>query len=92
MSLLVIDDMVEALGYSEMFMNYYYKIPNMDICDGLKLIQSDADVQKMCNFIPKARVLDIYIEELSVEEASPRNNLLWSLWSAPVQAQWLLRN
>ena len=31
MSLSVIDDMVEALGYSERFMNYYYKIPNMDL-------------------------------------------------------------
>ncbi|RXI00380.1 hypothetical protein DVH24_037928 [Malus domestica] len=50
MSLLVIDDMVEALGYSEMFMNYYDKIPNMDISNGLKLIQSDADVKKMLNY------------------------------------------
>ncbi|KAM1408960.1 hypothetical protein ACFX2I_009414 [Malus domestica] len=69
MSLPVIDDMVEALGYSEMFMNYYYKIPNMDISNGLKPIQSDVDVQKMCNFVPKARLLDMYIEELFAEEA-----------------------
>ncbi|RXH87170.1 hypothetical protein DVH24_028670 [Malus domestica] len=47
MSLPMIYDMVESLGYSEMFMNYYYKIPNMTICNGLKPIQSDADVQKM---------------------------------------------
>jgi len=38
MSLHVIDDMVEALGYSEMFMNYYNKIPNMDTSNGLKPI------------------------------------------------------
>ncbi|KAB2596192.1 hypothetical protein D8674_031642 [Pyrus ussuriensis x Pyrus communis] len=44
MSLQVIDDMVEALGYSEQFMNYYYKIPNMDLSNGLKSIQSDFDV------------------------------------------------
>ncbi|RXH95537.1 hypothetical protein DVH24_008037 [Malus domestica] len=31
-------------GYSEMFMNYYYKITNMNICNGLKPIQSDVNV------------------------------------------------
>ncbi|RXH79867.1 hypothetical protein DVH24_041014 [Malus domestica] len=45
MSLPVINDMVEAIGYNEMFMNYYYKIPNMDFSNGLKPIQSDADCQ-----------------------------------------------
>lgn len=52
-----------------MLMNYYYKITNMNICNGLKPIQSDADVQKMCNFAPKIQVIDIYIEELSAQEA-----------------------
>ncbi|KAB2615197.1 hypothetical protein D8674_021785 [Pyrus ussuriensis x Pyrus communis] len=46
MSLQMIDDMVKAVGHSERFMNYYYKIPNMDLCNGLKLIQSDSDVQQ----------------------------------------------
>ncbi|KAB2626011.1 hypothetical protein D8674_017671 [Pyrus ussuriensis x Pyrus communis] len=31
MSLPVIDDMVEVVGYIERFMNYYFKIPNMDL-------------------------------------------------------------
>ena len=44
MSLPVIDDMVEAVGYIERFMNYYFKIPNMDLSNGLKQIQSDSDV------------------------------------------------
>ncbi|KAB2601156.1 hypothetical protein D8674_002161 [Pyrus ussuriensis x Pyrus communis] len=69
MSLLVIDDMVEALGYNEWFMNYYYKIPNMDLSNGLKPIQSDFDVQSMCNFLPKDKVIEMYIEELTIEEA-----------------------
>ncbi|RXH72081.1 hypothetical protein DVH24_025582 [Malus domestica] len=45
MSLPMIDDMVEAVGYSERFINYYYKIPNMDFCNGLKPIQSGSEVQ-----------------------------------------------
>ena len=61
MSLPVIDDMLEALGYSDRFMNYYYKIPNIKICNGLKPIQSDANVQTMCHFIPKDRAM-MYIE------------------------------
>ncbi|KAB2636205.1 hypothetical protein D8674_026739 [Pyrus ussuriensis x Pyrus communis] len=44
MSLPVIDDMAEAVGYIERFMNYYFKIPNMDLSNGLKQIQSDSDV------------------------------------------------
>ncbi|RXH99614.1 hypothetical protein DVH24_021416 [Malus domestica] len=48
MSLLVVDDMVEPLGYSEMFMNYF----NMDISNGIKPIQRDNDAQTMCNFVP----------------------------------------
>ncbi|KAB2635338.1 hypothetical protein D8674_025872 [Pyrus ussuriensis x Pyrus communis] len=44
MSLPMIDDMVKAVGYNEWFMNYYFKIPNLDLCNGLKLIQSDSDV------------------------------------------------
>ncbi|RXH71916.1 hypothetical protein DVH24_025417 [Malus domestica] len=58
MSLPVIDDMVEALGYSERFMNYYYKIPNMDLSNGLKPIQNDFNVQSMCNFVPKDKVYE----------------------------------
>ncbi|RXH75778.1 hypothetical protein DVH24_039477 [Malus domestica] len=44
MSLLVVDDTVEALGYKEMFMSYYYVIPNMEIFNGLRKIEGDADV------------------------------------------------
>ncbi|KAB2622173.1 hypothetical protein D8674_024355 [Pyrus ussuriensis x Pyrus communis] len=69
MSLPVIDDMVEAVGYIERFMNYYFKIPNMDLSNGLKQIQSDSDVQSMCNFVPKDKVIEMYIEELTTEEA-----------------------
>ncbi|KAM2568707.1 hypothetical protein TB2_008907 [Malus domestica] len=69
MSLTVIDDMVEALGYSGRFMNYYYKIPNIDLSNGLKPIQSDSDVQSMCNFVPNDKVIKMYIEELKTEEA-----------------------
>ncbi|CAN6695228.1 unnamed protein product [Malus baccata var. baccata] len=36
MSLPMIDDMMKVVGYSERFMNYYYQIPNMDLCNGLK--------------------------------------------------------
>ncbi|KAM2308028.1 hypothetical protein ACFX1S_030303 [Malus domestica] len=68
MSLPMIDDMMKVVGYSEQFMNYYYQIPNMDLCNGLKSIQSDSDVQTMCNFVPKDRVIEIYIEELTTEE------------------------
>ncbi|KAB2603218.1 hypothetical protein D8674_004223 [Pyrus ussuriensis x Pyrus communis] len=69
MSLPMIDDMVEAIGYIERFMNYYFKIPNMDLSNGLKQIQSDSDVQSMCNFVPKDKVIEMYIEELTTEEA-----------------------
>ncbi|TQD85599.1 hypothetical protein C1H46_028869 [Malus baccata] len=49
-------------------MNYYYKIPNMDLSNGLKPIQSDSDVQSMCNFVPKDKLIEMYIEELTTEE------------------------
>ncbi|RXH80383.1 hypothetical protein DVH24_041530 [Malus domestica] len=45
MSLQVIDDMVE--------------IPNIDLSNGLELIQSDSDVQTMCNFVPKDKVIEM---------------------------------
>ncbi|XP_068329820.1 uncharacterized protein [Pyrus communis] len=69
MSLLVIYDMVEAVGYIETFMNYYFKIPNMNLSNGLKQIQSDFDVQSMFNFVLKDKVIEMYIEELTIEKA-----------------------
>ncbi|KAB2631363.1 hypothetical protein D8674_008882 [Pyrus ussuriensis x Pyrus communis] len=41
----------------------------MDLSNGLKPIQSDFDAQSMCNFIPKDKVIEMYIEELMIEEA-----------------------
>lgn len=67
MSLPVVDDTVEALGHKEMFISYYYVIPNMEIFNGLRKIKSDADVQTMCTFVPNVRVIEMYIEELSPE-------------------------
>ncbi|CAN6542400.1 unnamed protein product [Malus baccata var. baccata] len=44
MSLPVVDATVEALGYKEMFMSYYYVIPNMEIFNGLRKIEGDVDM------------------------------------------------
>ncbi|XP_048420906.1 uncharacterized protein LOC125468709 [Pyrus x bretschneideri] len=73
MSLPVISDIVEAVGYIERFMNYYFKIPNMNLSNGLKQIQSDFDVQSMFNFVPKDKVIEMYIEELTTEKAKEKN-------------------
>lgn len=48
-------------------MSYYYVIPNMEIFNNLRKIESDADVQTMCTFVPNVGVIEMYIEELSLE-------------------------
>ncbi|KAM1646214.1 hypothetical protein ACFXTN_007272 [Malus domestica] len=64
MSLPVIDDMVEAVGYIEWFMNYYFKIPNMDLSNGLKHIQK----QQFLKFMEVTVPSKVVIEEISSSE------------------------
>ncbi|RXH96132.1 hypothetical protein DVH24_008632 [Malus domestica] len=46
-SLLKVDNMVEELGYGNVFMSYQYKILGMEIRNGLKLSMTYSDVINM---------------------------------------------
>ncbi|KAB2600177.1 hypothetical protein D8674_010448 [Pyrus ussuriensis x Pyrus communis] len=56
MSLLVIYDMVEAAGYIEWFMNYYFKIPNMDLSNGeINVEEGNGQKEKNCEGPEKSK-------------------------------------
>ncbi|KAA8532301.1 hypothetical protein F0562_032334 [Nyssa sinensis] len=47
MSMLEMDDMLEGLEYFKEFIDYYYKVPLLDLNIGLKPLKSDNDVMEM---------------------------------------------
>ncbi|RXH75872.1 hypothetical protein DVH24_042659 [Malus domestica] len=68
MSLLEVDNMVEELGYGNVFMSYQYRIPGMEIRNGMKPLMTDLDVINMCKFVPIHTLIDVYIEKITPEE------------------------
>ncbi|RXI02320.1 hypothetical protein DVH24_026850 [Malus domestica] len=72
MSLLEVGNMVEELGYGNIFISYQYRIPGMEIQNGLKPLMTDSDVINMCKFVPNHTVIDVYIEKITPEECVPQ--------------------
>ncbi|RXH86773.1 hypothetical protein DVH24_022046 [Malus domestica] len=68
MSLLEVDDMVEELGYENVFMSYQYRIPGMEIRNGMKPLMTHSDVINMCKFVPNHTLIDVYIEKITPKE------------------------
>ncbi|KAM1837742.1 hypothetical protein FF1_019582 [Malus domestica] len=60
MSLLEVDNMVEELGYGNVFMSYQYRIPGMEIRNGMKPLMTDLDSK-------------VVIEELDVDDEDQCN-------------------
>ena len=68
MSLLEVDNIVEELGYGNIFMSYQYRFLGMEIRNGLKPLMTDSDVINMCKFVPNHTLIDVYIEKITPEE------------------------
>ncbi|CAN6571565.1 unnamed protein product [Malus baccata var. baccata] len=59
-----IDEMVKELRYDR-FILYHYRIPRMSYKEGLRLIEWDKDVGKMCEYVPGTREIEMYLEYLN---------------------------
>ncbi|KAB2615700.1 hypothetical protein D8674_022288 [Pyrus ussuriensis x Pyrus communis] len=68
MSMLKVDNMVKELGYGNVFISYQYRIPMMEIHNGLKPLMTNSDVINICKFVPNHTVIDMYIEKITPEE------------------------
>ncbi|KAM1234908.1 hypothetical protein ACFX2J_004434 [Malus domestica] len=68
MSLLEVDDMVKELGYENVFMSNQYRIPGMEIRNGMKPLMTHSDVINMCKFVPNHTRIDVYIEKITPKE------------------------
>ncbi|GJR38763.1 hypothetical protein Tco_1214447 [Tanacetum coccineum] len=53
--------MVKDLGYDNKDLQFYYKIPNSNLNIGLKPLSCDKDVMKMCNYVSKFKVMDVFV-------------------------------
>ncbi|KAB2604938.1 hypothetical protein D8674_036869 [Pyrus ussuriensis x Pyrus communis] len=59
MSMLEVDNMVKELGYGSVFMSYQYRIPGMEIRNGLKPLMTDLDVISICKFVPNHTMINM---------------------------------
>ncbi|KAG5544429.1 hypothetical protein RHGRI_017001 [Rhododendron griersonianum] len=64
MSLIVVGDMVEKLGYLGMI-NYYYVMTGKNINNGLRMLLTDSDVMEMIEQLPPSRIVDMYVEPIT---------------------------
>ncbi|KAB2626261.1 hypothetical protein D8674_017921 [Pyrus ussuriensis x Pyrus communis] len=78
MSFFEIDEMFKKLGYDR-FILYHYRIPGMSYREGLRLIEWDQDVGKMCKYVPRTREIEMYLEHLSPKRAAMKHKLLMNL-------------
>ncbi|GKC74343.1 hypothetical protein Tco_1120226 [Tanacetum coccineum] len=53
--------MVKDLGYDNKDLQFYYKIPNSNLDIGLKPLSCDKDMMKMCNYVSKFKVMDVFV-------------------------------
>ena len=70
MSLLEVHNMVEELGYGNVFMSYHYRFPGMEIQNGLKPLMTNFYVINTCKFVPKHMMIDVYIKKIIPEECA----------------------
>ena len=70
MSLIDINNMVEELGYGNVFMSYQYRILGIEIRNGLKPLITDFDVINMCKFVSNHTVIDVYIKKITLEDCA----------------------
>ncbi|RXH77000.1 hypothetical protein DVH24_019888 [Malus domestica] len=80
MSLLEVHNIVEELGYGNLFMSYHYRFSGMEIQNGLKPLKIDSYVINTCKFVPKHIMIDVYIKKIIPEEcASQEINFIKSI-------------
>ncbi|KAJ0794948.1 hypothetical protein HanPI659440_Chr04g0144771 [Helianthus annuus] len=64
-SLIVMNDMLLAFGYSEEdVVVYHFRVPGEDLMLGLRPLGTDSDVLRMISYVEKNKVLDVYIQHV----------------------------
>ncbi|KAI5663495.1 hypothetical protein M9H77_22818 [Catharanthus roseus] len=59
---------LEELGYEKVLMVYYYLEPGKDIREGLIVIAGNVEICKMCSYIPRVMVIEIFADIMPEEE------------------------
>ncbi|GJY90366.1 mutator type transposase [Tanacetum coccineum] len=60
-SAIEVQTMVKDLGYVNKDLQFYYKIPNSNLDIGLKPLSCEKDVMKMCDYVSKCKVMDVFV-------------------------------
>lgn len=54
--------MMKDLEYENLDMHFFYKLPNSDLDNGLRKLETDKDVLVLLNCIAKYNVIELYVD------------------------------
>ena len=54
--------MMNESGYENVYMDFYYKVPNSDLDNSLRKLETDKDVLELLKYIAKYKVMNLYFD------------------------------